>query len=204
MVRSVLTQLGALAALAISVVLAGDLDRLLDSPLKALFVAISVLIAIAAAVWEVVGTHRSRPIRYRGKRRNAKILRYMTKLLAAEGQCVVSTNDLSWVTGSASDALFEKAKSGSLVLVMPQSNEIGERLEHAGAKAYYYGDEEFKFSSRFTLVNPARADTWVAVGHGTKGAHTIREAHSKDDPVVHLAKDLFQLAKRNAKDRGRS
>lgn len=198
MLRAIAAHVVALIALILSVLLAGDLETLLKSPLNAAVVIVAVLSAVGLAVWDVVAAKRDQPIRYRGKRRNAKILKYMTRLLKFDGQCVMSSNDLSWVSGEACDALFEKARQKSLVLVMPSSTELSRRLEVAGAEAHYYGDGDFRFRSRFTLVNPSRADSWVAIGHGDSTAHTIREVHAESDPTVYLADDLYRLAKRRA------
>lgn len=198
MVRTILTQLGALAALVVSVVLAGDFPQLADSPWKSVIVALAVVVAVSLAAWEVFGTWRNLPIRYRGKKRDANVLKYMTKLLSFDGQCVMSSNDLSWATGDAEHALIKKAREGSLTLIMPSPNKLSTDLEEEGANAHYYGNEEFKFLSRFTLVNASRADAWVAIGHGTNGEHTIREISLKEDPTVHLANDLVRLVKRTS------
>ena len=197
MIRTSLAHAAALAALLLSVLLAGDLETLFGSPLKTTFLVLTVLMAAGLAFWDLVGAKRDQPIRYRGKKRNAKILKYMTKLLKFDGQCVMSSNDLSWVAGEARDALFEKARQKSLVLVMPCRNELSQELERAGAEAYYYGDGDFRFRSRFTLVNPSRADAWVAIGHGNSAAHTIREVHAESDTIVYLADDLYRLTKRH-------
>ncbi len=198
MTRTALAHAAALAALVLSVLLAIDLEALFQSPLKTVVLVLTVLLAGVLAVWDLIGARRDQPIRYRGKRRNVKILKYMTKLLKLDGQCVVSSNDLSWVAGEARDALFEKARQKSLVLVMPRRNELSRDLEKSGAAAHYYGDQDFRFRSRFTLVNPSRADAWVAIGHGDSTAHTIREVHAESDPTVYLADDLYRLAKRHA------
>ncbi len=93
--------------------------------------------------------------------------------------------------------MVEKAQQRSLVLVMPMRNILSSELESKGAVAYYYGDDDFKFSSRFTLVNYSRADAWIAIGFGDNSGHTIREVHKRDDPTVFLADDLIRLAKRS-------
>lgn len=196
MTRTALAHAAALAALVLSVLLAADLETLFKSSLKSVVLVLAVLLALGLAVWDLIGAKRDRPIRYRGKKRSAKILKYMTKLLRFDGQCVMSSNDLSWVAGEARDALFEKARQKSLVLVMPCRNEVSQELERAGAEAYYYGDQDFRFRSRFTLVNPSRADAWVAIGHGDSAVHTIREVHAESDPTLYLADDLYRLAKR--------
>lgn len=199
MTRTALAHAAALAALVLSVVLATDFETLFKSPVKTTVLILAFVLAVGLATWDLIGAKRDQPIRYRGKKRNAKIVKYMTKLLKFDGQCVMSSNDLSWVEGDARDALFEKARRKSLVLVMPSRNELSRELEKAGARAYYYGDQDFRFRSRFTLVNPSRADAWVAIGHGNNAAHTIREVHAESDPTVYLADDLYRLAMRHTK-----
>ncbi|MDQ1115272.1 membrane protein implicated in regulation of membrane protease activity [Microbacterium testaceum] len=109
MTRTVLAHAAALAALILGVLLAGDVGALLKTPLNAIVVTLAILLAAVLAVWDVVGAKRSQPIRYRGRDRNKKILNYMIRVLKFDGQCVMSSNDLSWVAGEARDALFEKA-----------------------------------------------------------------------------------------------
>lgn len=159
---------------------------------------VAVLIALGLAAYDVRGVVRDLPRRFKGATRDKDIRDFMTELLAGEGQCAVSSNDLSWVKGEARDALFEKARAKSLALVMPVQNELSEELVRAGAKAHYYGDENFKFRSRFTLVNPSRADAWLAVGVGTPKAHIIRIIDSNAEPAFNMAVDLVELAERVA------
>lgn len=198
MIRTVLAQLSAVAAVVLTVLLAGDLVELLMTPWKAVLVVMVVVGAISLAVWEGIAAVRSRPIAYKGKKRNERIRKYMANLTKFDGQCVVSSNDLSWVSGEAYDMLMKKATERSLVLVMPRANEMSRKLARAGAEARYYGDETFRLRSRFTVVNSNRADAWVAVGYGRKGAHIIREFHSSDDPTLNMAKDLIDIARRLA------
>lgn len=198
MIRTILAQLSAVAAVVLTVLLAGDLVELLMTPWKAVLVVVVVVVAISLAVWEVIAAARSLPIAYKGKNRNERIRKYMANLTKFDGQCVVSSNDLSWVSGEAYEMLMKKATERSLVLVMPRANEMSRKLERAGAEARYYGDGTFRLKSRFTVVNSNRADAWVAVGYGRKGAHMIREFHSSDDPTLNMAKDLIDIARRLA------
>lgn len=168
------------------------------TPWKAILVVVVVAVAISLALWEVITAVRLRPIAYKGKKRNERIQKYMANLTRFDGQCVVSSNDLSWVSGEAYEMLMKKAAERSLVLVMPRENEMSRELVAAGAEARYYGDETFRLRSRFTVVNSNRADAWVAVGYGRKGAHMIREFHSSDDPTLNMAKDLIDMARRLA------
>lgn len=198
MIRTILAQLSAVASIVLTVLLAGSLGELLMTPWKAILVVVVVAVAISLALWEVITAVRSRPIAYKGKKRNERIQKYMANLTRFDGQCVVSSNDLSWVSGEAYEMLMKKAAERSLVLVMPRENEMSRELVAAGAEARYYGDETFRLRSRFTVVNSNRADAWVAVGYGRKGAHMIREFHSSDDPTLNMAKDLIDMARRLA------
>ncbi|MCT1722187.1 hypothetical protein M3B14_00820 [Kocuria marina] len=198
MIRTILAQLSAVASIVLTVLLAGSLRELLMTPWKAILVVVVVAVAISLALWEVITAVRLRPIAYKGKKRNERIQKYMANLTRFDGQCVVSSNDLSWVSGEAYEMLMKKAAERSLVLVMPRENEMSRKLVTAGAEARYYGDETFRLRSRFTVVNSNRADAWVAVGYGRKGAHMIREFHSSDDPTLNMAKDLIDMARRLA------
>ncbi|MGN7067896.1 hypothetical protein D8M15_00640 [Micrococcus sp. HSID17228] len=198
MIRTILAQLSAVASIVLTVLLAGSLRELLMTPWKVILVVVVVAVAISLALWEVITAVRSRPIAYKGKKRNERIQKYMANLTRFDGQCVVSSNDLSWVSGEAYEMLMKKAAERSLVLVMPRENEMSRELVAAGAEARYYGDETFRLRSRFTVVNSNRADAWVAVGYGRKGAHMIREFHSSDDPTLNMAKDLIDMARRLA------
>lgn len=198
MIRTILAQLSAVASIVLTVLLAGSLGELLMTPWKAILVVVVVAVAISLALWEVITAVRLRPIAYKGKKRNERIQKYMANLTRFDGQCVVSSNDLSWVSGEAYEMLMKKAAERSLVLVMPRENEMSRKLVAAGAEARYYGDETFRLRSRFTVVNSNRADAWVAVGYGRKGAHMIREFHSSDDPTLNMAKDLIDMARRLA------
>jgi hypothetical protein len=196
--RTILAQVSAVAAVVLTVLLAGNLDELFATAWKVVLVGVAVVSAVALAAWEVIAAVRSRPIAYKGKKRNERIRKYMANLTTFDGQCVVSSNDLSWVSGEAYEMLMKKAAQRSLVLVMPKANQMSRQLVKAGAEARYYGDGTFRLRSRFTVVNSNRADAWVAVGYGRKGAHMIREFHSSDDPTLNMAKDLIDIARRLA------
>ncbi|RKE62930.1 hypothetical protein [Microbacterium sp. AG238] len=194
MIRIVLAQSSAVFAVVLTIVLAGDLGALFASPVKTFFVGVAVILAIVLGAWEIIVERRERPIVYRGKKKKEQILRYMSNLTNFDGQCVISSNDLSWVEGEAHAMLMKKAENKSLVLVMPKANQRSRELVRAGAVARYYGDSS-PLRSRFTVINPGRADAWVAVGYGRKDSHVIREFHSSDDPTLAMAKDLIDLAR---------
>ncbi|MCV9996595.1 hypothetical protein OIU93_20275 [Paeniglutamicibacter sp. ZC-3] len=197
MTRTLITQIAALVALIASIMLANDLNNLFATPWKVVLGSIAVLSAISLAIVEILGTYKSQPRRFKGPKRDAKILKYMIKLLKPESQCVISSNDLSWVDTVAEKVLEKKAKNNSLTLLMPVENDISIRLASKGAKVYYYGDDQFKFTSRFTLFDLDGTGPWVAIGHRTEEVHTIRKISSKDDPAIHLVNDLYRLMARH-------
>lgn len=177
--------------------LANDLNNLFNTLWKTLLGAVAVLAAISLAVYEIWGTYRSQPRRFKGFKRDAKILKYMIKMLTPQAHCVISSNDLTWVDEAATKVLEEKAEKKSLTLLMPVENKVSQNLVSKGAKAYYYGDDLFKFTSRFTLFDPDGSGPWIAIGHRTEDVHTIRKVSSKDDPAIHLVIDLYRLMARN-------
>lgn len=198
MIKTLTTQSASVIALLTTIVLAVDLDSLTNSLGRLLLVSAAVVVALIAALIEVADTARSRPKQFRGRNRNRKILDFMIKLLSSDEQCIISSNDLSWAQGDAFEALKVKAENGSLTLLMPKPNEVSRKLEQLGAKAHYYGSDEFTFRSRFTLINSNRPDGRVAIGFSAKDAHRIRIFEAKDDPAVHLAEDLFKMAKKGS------
>ncbi|MGO1806764.1 MAG: hypothetical protein ACTH01_04290 [Micrococcaceae bacterium] len=199
MTRIVVVQLAALSALVVTIFLSADLNALSETPWKQVLVVATIVLAAVAAIFELTDATRSRPKQFRGRKRNEKILKYMIELLSTEEHCVISSNDLSWVETKARETLIRKASNNSLTLLMPRPNAISEELAGFGAKTHYYGNEDFKFLSRFTLINAGRSDGRVAIGFSSHDSHKIRMFEAKDDPAVHLAEDLFELVKRSSK-----
>lgn len=200
MLRIALTHLTAIVTIVLTIALAVDMNSLKTLGVKSLIIILAIGVTLVTAAWDFRQAQKSTPNRFKGKKREEKIREYMTNIVKNDGRCVISSNDLSWATGDARDALEEKARLKSLVLVMPKPIELSEILTKKGATAYYYGTSGLKFRSRFTLVNESRADSWVAIGYGENTAHLIREINSKDDPAFHLAEDLIELAKQSATD----
>jgi len=195
LLRSILTHAIGVLAILIAVITT-NVEQLFSSEWNTLIICLAFGLAAFLAVYDIIRVVKERPKRFTGSKRETKILAYMTKLFSGDGRCVVSSNDLSWVKGDAREALLRKAESRSLELVMPASTALSQELVARGAVAHYYGDAEFRFSSRFTIVNSSRADAWVAVGMGTQDAHIIREVNANSDPTFHMATDLVKLAKR--------
>lgn len=199
LIRTIATHVGAFLALIIALIFASDVAKLLKNPTNSIIVILAFLVTIGLGVLDIKSAAANRPRQFKGKRRDAKVRKFMIGMLAGDGRCVVSSNDLSWVEETALDALMRKAEKRSLELIMPSETTLSTQLVGAGAEAHYYGDSDFKFRSRFTIVNVNRADAWVAVGMGTSKAHVIRIISSNDDPVYHMATDLVELAERAAK-----
>lgn len=199
MARTLIAHLAAVVALIATILLGVDVAAAWKDPAKAVIIVLAIIATLVLAAIDVTVTARNLPKSFRGENRDAKIRAYMGKLISKEWRCVVSSNDLSWVRGEVREIMFEKARRGSLELVMPVATELSAELVAAGAVAHYYGTDDFKFESRFTLVNPDSRDSWVAIGQGTSKAHLIREIHPENiDPTLDLAKDLIKIARRTA------
>ncbi|WP_187583287.1 hypothetical protein [Gordonia sp. OPL2] len=199
MPQSALTSISAVAALAVSLVVSTK-PNWWESPPRLILIVITSLAVITCAVIEIVLARKTLPKKFSGKNRDRNIREYMTKLLQqSSGQCVMSSNNLSWVQDDQEKELFAKARQKELTLLMPQETNLSRRLAEGGASAYYYGaDDDFRFESRFTVFNASRSDVWVAIGHGRGNTHLIHRTHSNSDPVYFMAKDLVALAKRNS------
>lgn len=199
MAQTIVAHVAAVVALIATILLGVDVEAALKDPIKAIVISLAVVATLTLAAIDIARSASKRPKSFSGDNRDAKIRAYMGKLISKEWSCVVSSNDLSWVRGEVREIMFEKARRGSLELVMPVATELSEELVSAGATARYYGTHEFKFESRFTLVNPDSRDSWVAIGQGTSKAHLIREIHPEDnDPTIDLAKDLIRIARKAA------
>lgn len=186
-------------ALIITVIFAGDVENLMQKPTNLIFVILAFVVALGLGIWDIAIAVADQPKRFAGKKRDAKIRKYMIELLSGDGRCVVSSNDLSWAENDALVALVRKAEKRSLELIIPTETALSKTLVKYGAEAHYYGNSDFKFKSRFTIVNEGRGDAWVALGMGTKQAHIIRVISSNDDPVFHMATDLIELAELTAR-----
>lgn len=202
MLRTIITQLGALVALGLTVVFSGDPKTTLQNPINASLLAAAILLALGLAFWDLTAAFKARTLRFKGPKKDIKILTYMVKQLRAEGQVVMSSNDLSWAqSGVGRDVLLEKASANSLTLLMPRETALSRQLEGSGAQVIYYGagDPNFRFASRFSLFKEGRAGEWFAVGHADEDVHLIRRIKANTDPTFHMARDLIALAKRTPK-----
>jgi hypothetical protein len=174
MIRTISTHVAAVGTVVLTVVLAGVFDNLqTTSPIKLIVVGFLLVAVLVLAVWDIVVARKRAPIR-------------------------ISSNNLSWVTGDALVAMTDKASNKSLLIVMPQENETSKELALKGAEVYYYGAELSPISSRFTIVNFGRSGKWAAVSHEVDGAHIIQKVRSGSDPTLHMAEDLFEMARRKA------
>ncbi|MDM7885135.1 hypothetical protein QUG92_08455 [Curtobacterium sp. RHCKG23] len=197
--KTIIAQTASVLALLVGILLTGDPRKLFENHLGVIFAIAAVIVAGIVFVVEVREALANRVRKFSGRSRDEKVKAFMVKLVEGGGHCVMSSNDLSWVDSEAEKVLKAKAKAGSLELLMPREVAKSKRLAAAGAKVHYYGDEDFKFKSRFTIVNAGRSDSYVAIGHGAHETHFIRIAGEKSDPAVSLADDLRRLAERHAK-----
>jgi hypothetical protein len=200
MIRTISTHVAAVGTVVLTVVLAGVFDNLqTTSPIKLIVVGFLLVAVLVLAVWDIVVARKRAPIRYSGADKDEKARAFMTKLITENnGRCAISSNNLSWVTGDALVAMTDKASNKSLLIVMPQENETSKELALKGAEVYYYGAELSPISSRFTIVNFGRSGKWAAVSHEVDGAHIIQKVRSGSDPTLHMAEDLFEMARRKA------
>lgn len=199
--RTIITQLGALVALGLTVVLSGDLKTTLQNPMNILLLTAAVVLTIGLAIWDLTAAYKARTLRFKGRKKDKRILTYMVNNLRPEGQVVMSSNDLSWAqSGAGKAALLDKARANSLTLLMPRETTLSRQLQSSGAQVIYYGagDPNFRFASRFSLFREGRAGEWFAVGHADEDVHLIRRIKSNSDPTFHMSRDLIELAKRTS------
>jgi len=197
LVRTILTQIGALLGVALAV-LFGSSTETLKQPLNLLVVVLALIVVLAVAAYDIYQAWQERPKRFAGRNRDEKTRDYMIWLLSHEGGCVMSSKDLSWATGDARDKLLDKARKHSLSLLLPYETDLSEELRAAGADVHYYADKGWALKSRFTIVNYQRGDAWLAVGLSSPDAHSIREIRTNDDAALNMAKDIAALAQRLA------
>lgn len=141
---------------------------------------------------------RARPKRrVYSKRDNAGILKYMHEWIEHGGRVAIWTRDMSWANNEKTERLLtRKAKRQELLLFLPTSNALADRLSNAGAAVHYYGTEFLESpASRFTIANFGRAGSSVAVGRPSGDSHVIDEFTMGDHPAFHMAADLISLTR---------
>lgn len=160
------------------------------------------LMTVAVAAFLVTAALEIGEYRGRQPRRmkdDQTIRDYMHQWIRGGGKVVVFSRTLSWVSDDEMAQMMDaKARAGDLTLVMPGAVDKSRRLESAGAKVIYYGENGYTVRSRFTLTNEGRADTAVAVGRqGKDGVHMVSEYRGCDeDPAFWLAQDLAEILSR--------
>lgn len=196
MIRTLVAHAAAVGSLIVAVLF--DVDR--ETPLaKLIIVGVMFVVVVILAAWDSIVAGKTRPIRYNGENKDEKARAFMTDLVTKNsGRCAISSNNLSWVTGDALNAMKNKAKDRSLIIVMPQENDISKELQELGADVHYYGADLKPISSRFTIVNFERSGQWAAVSHEVNGTHIIQKVRSGENPILHMAEDLIEMARRTA------
>lgn len=168
--------------------------------------ALALALAITSVYLEVTSDLREHLHRKTYRRDDAVgIKQYMHRWIGGSGKAAIWTRDLSWVDDDQTrDLLAAKAKGGNLILCMPKMNEMGAKLQAAGADVRIYGRDGFDSpASRFTIAFVGNGGSRVAVGRGKNGMHIIEELDA-DHPALHMAKDLIELARLLAKLGGAS
>lgn len=200
MLRVIATHVLSIGTIAITFICAGNIEELPASPTLIYAILIILFISVLTlAVIDVAHKCRSSDIEYSGDTKDEEARNYMTNLVTKNrGRCAISSNNLSWVTGDALEAMLTKAEQDELEIIMPKENAVSRQLANAGAHIHYYGEEEGPLESRFTIVNFQRSGQWAAVSHQVNDVHIIRKIRSGNDPTLYLAMDLFRTARRHA------
>ena len=124
------------------------------------------------------------------------IRQYMRNWIGAGGRVAIWSRDLTWATtAEMRQLLVQKAKSGELVLCVPQRTGLSQQLADAGAEVCVYGKGDYAPASRFTITEFMRAGSRVAVGRTQGRFHVIDEFDSASHPAFYLAQDLVTLAR---------
>ena len=132
------------------------------------------------------------------------IEKYMHNWIEYGGRVAIWTRNMSWADNDrTTKLLITKAQHGELILCLPHSTQLTEKLESRGAEVCYYGAESFDSpASRFTIIYFDRDGSSVAVGRTVGDTHVIDEFSAGDHPAYHIAKDLVALVRSNHGHRG--
>ena len=123
---------------------------------------------------------------------------YMFRWIESGGRVAIWTRDMSWVDDDEMKQLLRnKAKSGELIICLPNTTEDTNSLKQHGAEVVTYGTWDSPLS-RFTIANYNRDNARVAVGIGVGQLHIIDEFSPRDkNPTFSLAYDLVRLTREN-------
>ena len=122
------------------------------------------------------------------------IRKYMRRWIRDGRRVVIWTRDMTWAEDSDTESLLvEKAKSGDLIICLPKSTDMTNRLEVHGAQVFAHNALEPPATS-FTIVNYKRDGSRVAVGSRRGDLHLIQEFSADDSPIFHMAIDIVTLA----------
>jgi hypothetical protein len=123
------------------------------------------------------------------------IRNYMYKWLKNSGRCAIWTRDMSWGGDQEMVSLLKtKAKTGELIICLPQNVELTNSLQQIGAEIVAYGASEAP-STRFTIVEYERAGSRVAVAIRKGNWHVIEEFSAEDHTAFYMAQDLVRLVR---------
>lgn len=131
-----------------------------------------------------------------------EIKKYMKNWVNNDGQTVIVSRDLSWVSPNDNiyNILRKKAKNDELTIIMQKSNTCVKDLEKCGAKIYYYGNLDFTPKTRFTFIHYGRTNPRLAIGYQFKGVTKILEYEKSGTIEYSLAEDLCNLLKEVSKN----
>lgn len=131
-----------------------------------------------------------------------EIKNYMKNWVNNDGQTVIVSRDLSWVSlnDDIYNLLCEKAKNDELTIIMQKPKPCVKNLEKLGAKIYYYSNLDFTPKTRFTFIHYGRTNPRLAIGYQSKGITKILEYEKSGTIEYSLAEDLCNLLKKVSKN----
>jgi hypothetical protein len=167
-------------------------------------IAMLALVSVGVSVWlEIQSDARANRKRKTYALNDAHgIKSYMRGWIGTAGRVAIWTRDLSWADDEKTLSLLkEKATKRELIVCMPISNAVGRELKKLGAEVLIYGGQTFSApSSRFTVVYSGNGGSQVAIGKADGLLHVVNERDG-NDPVLHLAMDLIELARLRSSER---
>jgi hypothetical protein len=168
-------------------------------PTKPLSAREGAVFALAAVLMIVFLFLRIRDYLHRGivtVKGPKRIKEYLHSWISRGQRVVIFSHDMSWVDDERMKYLLrEKAERHELELCLPRAIPLSKELSERGAEVFTYSELGYVPTSRFTIINPGRYDSQMAIGQTTNDRHVIREI-SGPDPLLALANDLVAVVKR--------
>lgn len=122
---------------------------------------------------------------------------YMFDWIDSASSAAIFSRDMSWVQDDRMKGMLrEKARSSSLVLVLPREIPFSAELKQLGASVYHYPQIDYVIRSRFTVVDLDSHNTRVAIGRSNGDRHRVEEISAGDNPSLNLAIDMLELVRR--------